>query len=138
MNQTGYFTPRVRPAGRGAKMRPAAERTIAVDQTTPGALIEQRANAVTIFAQSLAPRRAQRARRDKRFAFREVRRAPCELEVTAFLQARARALDRALLELAVDRANVRKSSIDFWRLAAFHAGESAIARPAIQPVVQAD
>src|SRR4051794_30490345 len=105
LNQIRDFVPRVRSAGRRAKMRATTEWTVTIDQTVSSLSIEQRTYPVRIFRQHFATGRAQRLRRHQCFTFRGVRCAASELEMAALLQTRARALDRPLLKRSVNVAH---------------------------------
>ena len=104
MDEIADFAPRVRSAGGSAKVGAAAEGTILIDEAA-ALRIEQGTRAVGPLGEAGAPGGAQGFRGGERLAFRQVRCAAGQLEVTALCALRAGAFDRACREFRIDGAD---------------------------------
>jgi hypothetical protein len=129
-------------AGRRAKMCPASERSRFVNQAIACFLLEHWTRAISIVRERFSAGSAQTFRREERFAFRQIRSAPGQFEMTTLGFAHAVALDRASRKIDINLSHLGKRGLHvIWtKVLAIHAevrSAPAMACPAIHPVVQA-
>ena len=124
-------------------MGPTTEGTGIVDETIAAGEIEERTCPRRILGQLRPADGADCPGCQQRFALGKIRRAAGELEMAAFLYAHAIPLDRTQRKVGVNRAYFIQGALDvrIRNAGAVHRGKagslSAIACPAIQPVVHA-
>jgi hypothetical protein len=106
-NQAKDFPTRDGSAGSGAKVRAATERPIFVDQAVASILLKHWARAISIFRERFSAGCAKGHGRDDRLAFRQIRSASSQFEMTAFRFSHAIPLDRLLRKIDINLSHLR-------------------------------
>ena len=95
-------------------MGAAPERTILVDQASAGLTFEERTFAIGMLGQRFSAGGSKSPGCNNGFAFREVRSATSQFEMTTFGAANAIPLDRPLRQIGVNVAHLLKRALQFF------------------------
>jgi hypothetical protein len=106
-DQVNDFATRDRSTGRGAKVSAATEWPILVDQAVACFVLKHWARAISIFRWRFSAGGAKRLGRDDCLAFRQIRSASGQFEMTTFRLAQAIALDRLLRKIDIHLSHLR-------------------------------